>query len=156
GGQGAKRTVLLGLCSGGRVAIRAAARDARVDGVVAWSLPIISGPVNMPVADGGGAYMGKTQARRQLRDWAPKLVNPADWYRYVRSEKTLGEGWGMMQRALSGLLPERLRATSPRQSDFHQSIAAYLAARRKILFLYGEHDQIPRSEFLERFPEVAA
>jgi pimeloyl-ACP methyl ester carboxylesterase len=154
--HGMKRVVLLGLCSGARVAIKAAARDPRVDAVVAWSMPIISGPVNMPVAKGGGAYMGPTRARAQLREWAPKVVNPAAWYKYLRSGKTLGQAWSMMQRALSGLLPERLRETAPRQTDFFRSVDAYLASRRKALFVYGDEDKIIHGEFNERFPDIAA
>ena len=154
--HGVKRVVLLGLCSGARVAVKAAARDPRVDAVVAWSMPIISGPVNMPVAKGGGAYMGATKARAQLREWAPKLVNPAAWYKYLSSGKTLGQGWSMMRRALSGLLPERLRPKSPHQTDFFRSIDSYIGARRKLLFVYGDDDKVACGEFRERFPEIAA
>jgi len=156
GEHGVKRVVLLGLCSGARAAVKAAARDPRVDALVVWSLPMISGPVDMLVGDGGGAYMGATKARAQLREWAPKLVNPASWYRYLRSGKTLKQGWGMMRRALIGFLPERLRPTSPRERDFLRSIDAYVAARRKLFCIYGEEDRIVRAEFAERFPEVVA
>jgi pimeloyl-ACP methyl ester carboxylesterase len=154
--HGVRRVVLAGLCSGARVAIKAAARDRRVDGVIAWSCPIISGPVNMPVAKGGGAYMGATKAKAQLREWAPKLVNPAAWYKYLRSGKKMAEGWGMMRRALTGLLPERLRPKNPRQTDFFRSADAYIAARRKLLFVYGDDDKMACTEFRERFPDVVA
>jgi pimeloyl-ACP methyl ester carboxylesterase len=153
---GVRRIVLLGLCAGARVAVKAAARDRRVDAVVAWSVPIVSGPVNMPVAKGGGAYMGKTQAKRQLREWAPKLLDPRAWYRYVTAGKSLSAGWGMMRRALAGLLPERLRPTAERQSDFFASMEACLRTGRKMLFVYGEDDPVARAELTERFPEVAA
>jgi pimeloyl-ACP methyl ester carboxylesterase len=154
--HGVKRVVLLGLCSGARVAIKAAARDPRVSGVVAWSVPIISGPVNMPVAKGGGAYMGATRARAQFREWAPKLVNPAAWYKYLRSGKTLGEAWGMASRAFAGLLPERVRPKAPRQTDFFRSLDACLASRRRLLFVYGDDDKVACTEFAERFPQIAA
>ncbi len=153
--HGVKRVVLLGLCSGARVAFKAAARDRRVAGVVAWSVPIISGPVNMPVVKGGGAYMGGTKAKAQLREWAPKLVNPAAWYRYLRSGKTLSEGWSMMRRALSGLLPERVRPKAPRQTDFFRSVDICLASRRDLLFVYGDDDKIACAEFRERYPDIA-
>jgi pimeloyl-ACP methyl ester carboxylesterase len=154
--QGVKRLILLGLCAGARVAIKAAARDPRAVGVVAWGLPIISGPVNMKVSKGGGAYMGKARARSQLREWAPKLVSPVAWYRYLTSEKTVGEGTRMVGRALSGLLPERLRPKSSNQSDFFRSIDAFIASGRPMLFMYGDDDKIGRQEFGERFPDIAA
>jgi len=151
-----RRVVLVGLCSGARVAIKAAARHPRVDAVIAWSMPIISGAVDMPVAEGGGAYMGRTMARAQLREWAPKLANPAAWYRYLRSEKSLTEGWDMMRRALSGLLPEPLRQKSSRQTDFLSSLDSYVASGRKMLCVYGGDDDMVRTEFGERYPEIAA
>ena len=154
--HGARRVVLVGLCSGARVAIKAAARHPRVDAVIVWSMPIISGAVDMPVAEGGGAYMGRAVALAQLREWAPKLVNPARWYRYLRSEKTLAEGWGMMRRALSGLLPEPLRQTSSRQTDFLSSLDSYVASGRKMLCLYGGDDDMVRTEFAERCPDIVA
>jgi pimeloyl-ACP methyl ester carboxylesterase len=152
---GVERVVLLGLCAGARVAVKAAARTPRVEAVVAWSSPIVSGPVNMPVAKGGGAYMGRTQAKNQLREWAPKLLNPAAWYR-VLSGKGARAGWSMMSRALSGLLPERLRTRSDRQSDFFQSVATCRADGRRMLFVYGEEDTVARAELAERYPDVAA
>lgn len=154
--HGVRRVALLGLCAGARVAVRAAARDPRVEALVAWSLPVISGPVNMPVAEGGGAYMSGPQARRQLREWAPKLVNPLAWARYVREGKSVTAGWSMMRRALSGLLPGRLRPVSGPQDDFLRSMAAYLGARRDVFFAYGDDDTVPRGELLERFPALAA
>lgn len=151
---GVERIVLLGLCAGARVALKAAARDSRVDAVVAWSSPILSGPVNMPVSSGGGAYMGPTAARLQFREWAPKLVNPGAWYRYLKSGKTLTEAWRMALRALSGLSPDWLRPKASRQADFLRSIDAYLAAGRKVLFVYGSEDKLPRQELLARFSDI--
>src|SRR5262249_19814636 len=150
--HGVKRIVLLGLCAGGRVAIKAAARDPRVSGVAAWSGPIISGPVNMPVAKGGGAYMGAAKAEAQVREGAPEVVNPAAWYKYLRSGKTLGEAWRMAARAFAGLLPERLREKAPRQADFFRSMDACVASRRRMLFVYGDEDKIACAEFSERYP----
>jgi pimeloyl-ACP methyl ester carboxylesterase len=153
--HGVERVVLLGLCAGARVAVKAAARSPRVEAVVAWSSPIVSGPVNMPVAKGGGAYMGRTQAKNQLREWAPKLVNPAAWFRFL-SGKGARAGWEMMHRALSGLLPERLRPRSDRQSDFFRSVETCVARRRRLLFVYGEEDTVARAELAERYPDIAA
>jgi pimeloyl-ACP methyl ester carboxylesterase len=151
-----RRVVLVGLCAGARVAVKAAARHPKVDAVIAWSMPIISGAVDMPVEEGGGAYMGRAMARAQLREWAPKLVNPAAWYRYLRSEKTVAEGWRMMQRALSGFLPEPLRQKSSRQTDFLSSLDSYVASGRKMLCVYGGDDDTVRTEFGERYPEIVA
>jgi hypothetical protein len=61
----------------------------------------------------------------------------------------------MMSRALSGLLPERLRARSDRQSDFFRSVETCLAERRRMLFVYGEEDTVARAELAERYPDVA-
>lgn len=150
-----QRVVLLGLCSGARVAVKVAARDPRVDGVIAWGLPIISGPVNMPVAQGGGAYMGPKKARSQLLYWAPKLISPAAWYRFLTSGKSVAEGWDMVYRTLCGLLPERMRPRAPKQTDFLRSIDSYVASGRKAFFAYGDADEIARAEFADRFREIA-
>jgi pimeloyl-ACP methyl ester carboxylesterase len=152
---GFARVVLLGLCAGARVAIKGAARDRRVDAVAAWGMPIVSGPVNMPVREGGGAYLSQREAKRQLREWLPKLVNPGAWVRYLRKpEATLGDGWRMMTRALSGLLPARLRHEASPQQEFFQALDGYLAAGRAILLLYGEDDTLGRTELLDRFPAL--
>jgi pimeloyl-ACP methyl ester carboxylesterase len=153
---GLGRIVLLGLCAGARVAIKGAVRDRRIDAVAAWGMPIVSGPVNMPVREGGGAYVSRREAKRQLREWLPKLVDPRAWVRYLRKpDTTVVAGWRMMARALSGLLPSALRRQSPPQQEFLLALDAYLGAGRAMLLLYGEDDALGRSELLERFPALA-
>jgi pimeloyl-ACP methyl ester carboxylesterase len=151
---GLRRVLLLGLCAGARVAFKAAARDPRVEGVIAWSVPVISGSVDMPVAAGGAAYMSKKVARAQLRYWAPKLISPGAWARYVSSGKSLKEARRMAERTFGALLPERFRAKSQEQTEFFRSIESYIASKRRGLILYGALDKIPLSEFTERFGPV--
>jgi pimeloyl-ACP methyl ester carboxylesterase len=82
-------------------------------------------------------------------------VNPAAWYKYLRSGKTLGEAWRMAARAFAGLLPERLRQKAPRQADFFRSMDACVASQRRLLFVYGDEDKIACAEFSERYPQIA-
>jgi pimeloyl-ACP methyl ester carboxylesterase len=149
---GITRVVLLGLCAGARIAMKGALRDRRVDGVALWGMPIVSGPVSMP---GGSSYISQREAKRQLREWLPKLVDPRAWYRYLRKPGALADGSRMMVRALGGLLPAAIRRTASPQQEFFGALDAYLAAARPILLLYGEDDMLGRTELLERFPAIA-
>jgi pimeloyl-ACP methyl ester carboxylesterase len=152
--QGVRKLILLGLCAGARAAVKLAGHDQRIDAVVAWSVPMISGFVDMPVSQGAGAYMGPTTARNQLREWASKAINPFAWHRYFSSEKGFREGWRMWRRTLSGLAPEPLRTKSPAMEHFMTSLDAYLSSKRRVLFVYGGQDKIPKTEFAARHPEV--
>ncbi len=150
GELGVETVVLLGLCAGARVAVRAAARDPRVDAVVAWSMPVDSWAANMPGSEAG--YMSPIGARGQLRTWAGKALSPAAWARYRRSDNRMGRD---VLRTLSGLLPAGLRPTARRQADFRRSLERCFAERRRMLFAYGEDDEVPHREFIDLCPQVA-
>ena len=153
---GATRVVLLGLCAGARVAVKAAIGDARVDAVVAWSLPVVSAPPNMPDPPEGPAALSGVAARGLLRHWAPRVLSVRTWRDYLASGQTLGEAARSFRKAVGGAVLDRFRRESAQQADFLGGLDAYVRSGRPALFAYGERDAIPLAEFSERFAGVVA
>jgi pimeloyl-ACP methyl ester carboxylesterase len=152
--HGAKKLVVLGMCAGARVGLKAAYQDPRVDSVVAWSVPIVSGPPNMPASP--GAVMSSVAARGFLRHWGPKLFSYSAWRDYLDSGQTFRAALGSFWRVVKGALPERLVGRSTHQMDFLAALDGWIDSPRRILFAYGENDSTPLSEFRDRYSEVAA
>ena len=121
---GVEEVVLLGICSGGKVAIGTAARGAPVGGLALWSAEAM-GPLRA----------ASTDARKTLsvlRDYAGKLMAPDTWRRLLKGQinvrivrkAVLGhEGPDRDERAQESALLERFRSYA-----------------RPVLFVYGGRD----------------
>lgn len=149
---GVEKIILLGICAGARVAVRAAVRDARVQAVVAWSAPIISGPPDMPVAMAGD--LSEASARRHLAHWARRLIEPRTWVKYLSSADARAEWAAKLRRVLPALLPSATRATHSGAQAFIGELETLFASRRPVLVAYGERDIGPLAEFQERFGDA--
>ena len=151
--------LLQGLCAGSRVAIKAAASDSRVDGVLAWSTTIFTAAQNMPQSpEEPKDRLSKavvTKNRQRMRDFIFKfkLFRPSWWKKRLFGDKSLhGE---ISEFALTLLRLLQLSGTSRSKTPFFSAIDAYLDAGRKVIFVYGDHDRIPLQEFRDRFPSIS-
>lgn len=144
--SGASRMVALGLCGGARVAVRAALVDPRVETVVCWSAPIMSGAPD--VAEARADALSRAAARSHLRLWSRRLLQPRRWGRYVTSPDARAEA-ALKLRTVLGALAGRERRD--RRHGFVEDIGALLATPRAVLFAYGERDVGPIAEFQDRF-----
>jgi hypothetical protein len=140
-----QKLIVLGMCAGARVGLKAAYQDPRVDSAVAWSVPIISGPPNMPASP--GAVMSDVAARGFLRHWAPKLFSYSSWRDYLESGQTLRAALKSFWRVAKGVPPELLVGRSAHQMDFLTALDGYIDSPRRILLAYGENDATSLTEF---------
>jgi pimeloyl-ACP methyl ester carboxylesterase len=144
--RGATSVVLLGLCVGARVAVRAALADPGVDAVVCWSAPVVSG-----AADIIGEAISRAAAREHLRHWSRRLLQPHRWTKYLTSQEARSTGAAKLGRVLSTLLG---RAGQGPSQAFVRDMGALLASSRGRLVAYGDRDIGPIAEFEEHFGKI--
>jgi pimeloyl-ACP methyl ester carboxylesterase len=144
--RGVDSVVLLGLCVGARVAVRAALADPGVDAVVSWSAPVISG-----AADIIGEAISRAAAREHLRHWSRRLLQPQRWTRYLTSQEARSQGAAKLRSVLSTLVGGAGKnATYP----FVGEMGALLESARGVLIAYGQRDIGPIAEFEEHFGKL--
>ena len=122
--RAADRVVLLGLCSGGKVAIGVAAEEPGIDGLALWSAEPM-----------GGLKARGRESRKTLfalRDYARKLARPATWRKIVSGRVNAA----MVRKAVAGhetSTPEEVRNES-------RILERFRAWRGAVLFVYGSND----------------
>lgn len=144
--RGVESVVLLGLCVGARVAVRAGLADTRVDAVVSWSAPVISG-----AADIIGEAISRAAAREHLRHWSRRLLQPHRWTRYLTSREARSTGAAKLGSVLSTLLRGAGRDAPQR---FVAEMRSLLGSARGVLVAYGERDIGPIAEYEEHFGRI--
>ena len=150
---GFSKVILLGLCAGARVGVKTAAVDSRVSGIVAWGVPILTGPPDMPsspeIVPGD---ISESVAKDQLRQWKDKLTRPSAWLDFLGSKKSIT---GVIRRSIQVIKKLGGRNTAePLQTHFLDAMDIYLASPRKALFVYGELDRQRWIEFKDRYQEI--
>ncbi len=140
---GIEKFTLLGLCSGGEVAIGASLSHTRIDSLALWSAPIFS-----------GAFDLARQARRSksaLQKYARKLFLPETWAKFFGG----GLNWKMIMRALTGGRSNEDAAVLDKAPDTQSQMKAFAAFAGKLLFIYGGNDPEtpPSREFYREFVE---
>lgn len=138
---GWEKFTLLGLCSGGEVAIGASLSHTRIDSLVLWSAPVFS-----------GAFDFARQARRSrnaLQKYAQKLFLPETWSKLFSGSLN----WKMIVRALSGGRSNEDAAVEDKAPDTQSQMKAFEAFQGKLLFIYGGSDPEtpPSREFYQEF-----
>lgn len=145
--RGIRSVVLLGLCVGGRVAVRAGLADDRVAGVVSWSAPIISGAPGT-IADA----ISQAAARAQIQRWSQRVLQPQRWTRLFTSREARAEAANKLGRVLQTMV-------RPARHDVPKGFAAdmrkLVAGTRDFFIAYGERDLGPRAEFEEHVASLA-
>lgn len=116
--------VLLGICSGGKVAIATAAGDPRVSGLALWS------------AEPMGPMRQKDGTRRKsasaLRLYTAKLLRPETWRKLL----TFRVNVGMVRKAVTSAET----AGSTELADEAQWLRRWRSFRGPVLFIYGTND----------------
>ncbi len=140
---GFEKFTLLGLCSGGEVAIGASLSHSRIDSLALWSAPVFS-----------GAFDLARQARRSknaLQKYARKIFLPETWAKFFGG----GLNWKMIVRALSGGRSNEDAAVEDKAPDTQSQMKAFEAFAGKLLFIYGGNDPEtpPSREFYREFVE---
>ncbi len=138
---GFEKFTLLGLCSGGEVAIGARLSHTRIDSLALWSAPVFS-----------GAFDLARQARRSkgaLQKYARKIFLPETWAKLFGG----GLNWKMIMRAISGGRSNEDAAVEDKAPDTQSQMKAFEAFAGKLLFIYGGNDPEtpPSREFYQEF-----
>ena len=142
--DGPDRVILLGLCSGARLAVRSAVGDSRVAAVAAWSMPVVSPLPGMPTAANIPIHDGT--ARDMLRDAASQALQPSTWRRLATAPDSRRRATRRVTSALRWSIPI-FGGVRAHQTAFTEALDALLADKRPALFAYGEQDAVPRGEF---------
>jgi pimeloyl-ACP methyl ester carboxylesterase len=123
---GVERLALIGVCSGGEVALGAGALIPQADAMVLWSVPQVA-------ADRSHADRAKRLSI--FRTYAAKLFRRETWAKLVSG----GLNFTMIGRALRGGGKGAGEESAPedREIDFRRR---FLEFRGDILFLYGRND----------------
>lgn len=121
---GIHAVALLGICSGGKVAVTAATRRGDIDRLVLWS------------AEGLAPLRG-TQGRRRrrhhvLREYAAKALRPRTWLKLVTGRTRLD----LVRKAV-----RQDEAPSDRECrEETATLTAFASYRGEVLFIYGGND----------------
>jgi pimeloyl-ACP methyl ester carboxylesterase len=122
--RGSRHVFLLGICSGGKVAIGLASEDSRIEGLALWSAESM-GYLRDPSA-------GVNKSLEALRIYTRKLVRPETWRKIL----TFRVNTGMVRKALS-------TDEAPSSADIADESAMLHKFRRfrgGILLVYGGND----------------
>lgn len=121
---GVSHTYLLGICSGGKVAITAATRTDAVRGLILWS------------GEAMGHLRGTETNRRKslhaLGTYARKLVNPATWRKIIRREINV-------QGVNKALFQQETRSQQEAAEET-RVLRAFRDFQDAVLFIYGSND----------------
>lgn len=100
--HGCRRFALLGMCSGARIAFRAACEDLRVDGLVLINAPRYHDD------DPDPEFVNRVKRRhRARRRWSLALASPRNWRRLVSGRAGVTELVCALGRRFRGLLTPR-------------------------------------------------
>jgi len=135
-----KRLALFGICAGARTSLKAGSIDRRVDGLVLWSLPIISIAPSMTSPD-------------RLR----KAVSIHAWKKYFDSSRG---NFKSIFRDVRGLFWNSVlkgeRRSKKHHRGFFTAFSSYIRSGRPVLFLYGEKDNVLIEESKVKIKELSA
>jgi exosortase A-associated hydrolase 2 len=140
---GAEHITLLGLCSGGEVAIGASLGDARIDSLALWSAPIFSG--NFDFA------RRARRGRKMLSEYWRKLWRRETWAKLFGGRLNAR----LILRAVSGGRSAEDAAVQDKAPDTDSQMKAFAAFRGALLFVYGGSDPEtpPSRDFYRAFVE---
>lgn len=135
-----KRIVLFGICGGARTILKAGSIDNRVDGLILWSMPIISIAPSMTSPD-------------RLR----KALSIHAWEKYFDSSRgNFKSIFRDVQRIFRNSVFKGEQGSKKHHQVFFTAFSSYLHSGRPALFLYGEKDNVLIEEFKAKFKELSA
>ncbi len=125
---GASAVTLLGLCSGGEVALGASLADERIDGLALWSVPIVSGDFTLA-----------RQARRSqaaAKKYVQKLFYPETWAKLFSGRLN----YRMIIRALGGGRSNEDANVQDKAPDTGAVMDQLRSFKGRFLFVYASND----------------
>lgn len=120
----AARLVLLGICSGGKVAIGATAEAGGVDGLVLWSAE--------PMGHLRSAGTGARKSVFALRQYAGKLLSPATWAKILAGRVNV--------RLVRKAVIQHEAPDADEIKDESARLDRFRASRCPVLLVYGTND----------------
>ena len=155
---GYKRIILLGLCAGARAALKTASLREDIEGVVALNSPMLTGGLQMPVSplepeNRIGNVRSKNNVITLLKFFYSVRFLQLQWWRNrLRPGRSVVRDASKYAKSIIHVLSGQHK--KPELNSFVESVQALITNQRKILFVYGELDHRPLSEFREQFPEL--
>lgn len=150
----AEAVYLQGLCAGARVALRCAAQDERVAGVLAWSCPVLSSSEGWPASP----YENRAAPSAwSARDTLGSVFRAALYLKFLRPawwRDRLRQG-GREARQVLGALRQVSGGATAARNPFLNAVEQLQRGGRDFLFLFGQRDAMPLGEFRDRFPAIA-
>jgi pimeloyl-ACP methyl ester carboxylesterase len=150
---GATSVHLQGLCAGARVALKGAAQCDRVNGVLAWSCPVLSTAPGLPTSPYEDAHAISGWAARETvlsivrAVIRVRLLSPSWWGNRFRRG-------GTEARQVVRSVIRMSRGTPASHNPFLDAVDDLLRDGRNMLFLFGQRDAMPLGEFRERFASI--
>jgi pimeloyl-ACP methyl ester carboxylesterase len=140
---GASRVTLLGLCSGGEVAIGASLSEPAIDSLALWSAPIFSG--NFDFA------RRARRGRKMIAEYWRKLGRRETWAKLLGGRLNLR----LIARAVGGGRSAEDAGVADKAPDTATQMKAFEAFKGPLLLLYGGNDPEtpPSREFYREFVE---
>ena len=145
-----KGIILQGLCAGSRVAIKTAAQDQEVAGILAWSTTVFTatpGSTRPPEEPKHGvskavAEYNKGRVKRVFSEG--KFLKPSFWKKHLTSSRLIPD---LRSAFWSAWLLLTKSSPEDHKGWFIRSITSCVASKRPIHFVYGERDQYCYMEF---------
>ena len=152
-----KRIALFGICGGARTVLKAGSIDQRVDGLILWSLPIISIAPSMtsPKEDPRG-WMSKKGMILTIKDRLHKATSIHAWEKYFDSGGNIKLIYRDFRGIFWNLISNEEKWSQERHRGFFTAFSSYIRSGRPALFLYGEKDNVLIEEFKGKFNELSA
>lgn len=152
-----KNVLLLGLCAGARVAVKAAGLDPRIGGVIAWSAPIYTAsPGSTRSPEEPNQRISKSVAHKNIAKLRAifserKIFKAGFWKKLLSKDYLLTHAGALLRSTLFLMQPSGLKK---HQGRFIKSLQTYSGSQRPILVVYGENDRLLYEEFRELKPDI--
>jgi pimeloyl-ACP methyl ester carboxylesterase len=152
-----KKIALFGICAGARNVLKAGSKDKRVEGLILWSLPIISIAPSMtsPNQDPRG-WMSKRGIILSIKDKLRKAISIPAWKKYLASGGNIKSIFRDFRGIFWNLVSKEKIWSQERHHKFFTAFSSYMRSGRPALFLYGEKDNILIEEFKVKMNELSA
>ena len=145
------KVVLLGLCAGARNAIKAAARDTRIDSIILWSLPFYAIP-NSPTGKRYPQSLRRTDVKHYLGQRVKKALNIRLLIKYFSGYEKLASIKDIFRDLVVGV---KNGNNNNMHREFFEAFELFLSSKRKAFFVYGERDDNFKKMFEEKFEELS-
>ncbi|OED37072.1 hypothetical protein AB833_24855 [Chromatiales bacterium (ex Bugula neritina AB1)] len=158
---GYRRVVLLGLCAGARVALKAAGNRPDVNAIIAWSMPVLTAGGNFPrsplePAVRSSSVTSKADIKRVLHFMLVLRFLHPSWWRLRLASNTNESLFSIVKNFRNAVIYKiRGEGGATEENVFVSCVKRYLEKNRNILFVYGELDATPLAEFESIFTGMA-